>query len=97
MMSDNSIAEVTEMGGVMIPSAKSAAPPIIAGMTNHFFLRLTNAYKANVPPSPLLSAFNTNKTYLTVVCSVMVHIIQDNDPVINSSEMTLLVMIALKT
>ncbi len=31
-----SIAEVTEIGGVIIPSASKAAPPNIAGMTNHF-------------------------------------------------------------
>ena len=36
-----SIAEVTEMGGVMIPSDSNAAPPTIAGTTSHFFRLLT--------------------------------------------------------
>ena len=65
--SSPSIAAVTEMGGVMMPSASRAAPPIMAGITSHFFRRLTNAYNANVPPSPLLSARNTKITYLMVV------------------------------
>ena len=32
-----SIAEVIEIGGVIIPSASNAAPPSMAGMTSHFF------------------------------------------------------------
>ena len=35
-----SIAEVTVMGGVIIPSAKSVLPPIMAGNINHFILAL---------------------------------------------------------
>ncbi len=48
------------MVGVIIPSAIKAAPPIIAGKTNHFFCRRTNAYKEKIPPSPLLSAFKVS-------------------------------------
>src|SRR5678815_4729935 len=39
-----SIAEVIEMGGVIIPSANKDAPPTIAGITSHLRRRLTNAY-----------------------------------------------------
>ena len=39
-----STADETEIGGVIIPSAKSALPPIIAGTINHCILVfLTNA------------------------------------------------------
>ena len=48
-----STAEETEIGGVIIPSASSALPPIIAGTINHLILvLLTNANKAKIPPSP---------------------------------------------
>ena len=92
-----SMAEVTEIGGVIIPSASSAAPPIIAGATNHFRLRLTNVYKENIPPSPLLSALKVKMTYLKVVCSVKVQKIQEMPPNIRSSLITRPLMIALKT
>ncbi len=79
-----STAEVMEMGGVIMPSASKAAPPIIAGTTNHFRLRRTKAYNAKVPPSPLLSALSMSQTYLRVVCKVIVQIMQDKAPMINS-------------
>lgn len=62
-----SIAEVTEIGGVIIPSASSAAPPIMAGMTSHFFCRRTSAKSEKIPPSPRLSACKVSTTYLMVV------------------------------
>lgn len=61
------MAEATEIGGVMIPSANNAAPPIIAGTTNHFLRRRTKVYNEKIPPSPLLSARNVIITYLIVV------------------------------
>ena len=64
-----SMAEVTEIGGVIIPSASRVAPPIIAGITVHLPCRLTWANNENIPPSPLLSAFSVSNTYFTVVCS----------------------------
>ena len=91
------MAEVTEMGGVIIPSDKTAAPPIIAGITAHLPCLRTNANKENIPPSPLLSAFSVRITYLMVVCKVSVQIMQDNPPSIRSSEMTFPFMIALNT
>jgi len=62
-----SIADVIEIGGVIMPSASNAAPPIIAAITNHLFLLLTSAYNEKIPPSPRLSAFKVSITYLKVV------------------------------
>ena len=54
-----STAEEMEMAGVMNPSARSVAQPMSAGITIHFaFFSFNKAYKAKIPPSPLLSAFN---------------------------------------
>ena len=92
-----SMAEATEIGGVIMPSAIKAAPPIMAGITSHLFCRLTNVYKEKIPPSPLLSALNVSTTYLRVVCKVSVQIIQDNPPIMSSSLISLLLMMALKT
>src|SRR5437762_3043458 len=80
-----STAEVTEMGGVIIPSAINAAPPSMAGNTSQRFCLLTNAYKEKIPPSPLLSAFKVRMTYFIVVCRVSVQMIQDKLPMINKS------------
>ena len=91
------MAEVTVMGGVIIPSASRAAPPIMAGITSHFFRLLTSAYKLNIPPSPLLSAFKVRITYLKVVWSVSVQIIQDRDPMISNSLISLPEIISFKT
>ena len=92
-----SMAEVTVMGGVIIPSANRAAPPIIAGITSHFLRLLTSAYKLKIPPSPLLSALKVRITYLKVVCSVSVQIIQDRAPIISKSLISLPEMISFKT
>jgi len=86
-----------EMGGVIMPSASKAAPPIMAGITSHFRLRRTNAKSENIPPSPLLSALNTNQTYFMVVIIVIVHNISDKVPSISSSLTTLLLIMELKT
>ena len=90
-----SIADVIEIGGVIIPSASNDAPPIIAGITSHFRLLLTRAYKAKVPPSPLLSALKIKTTYLMVVWRVRVQMIQDKLPRINASSTILPFMIEL--
>src|SRR4029078_11776106 len=79
-----STAEVTEMGGVIIPSANNAAPPRLAGINSHLPLLLTRAYKENIPPSPRLSAFNVRITYFTVVCKVSVQMMRDKEPMTNS-------------
>lgn len=92
-----SIADVTEIGGVIMPSASKAAPPIIATITSHFLLRRTSANNEKIPPSPLLSACSVKITYLTVVCRVRVQMIQDKAPMISSSEIILPLVIALRT
>src|SRR5215204_904016 len=88
---------MTEIGGVIIPSASKAAPPIIAGMTSHFFLRLTNAKSEKIPPSPLLSARKVRITYFIVVCKVSVQMIRESEPIINSDDITLPLVIAFNT
>ena len=75
-----SIAEVTVILGVIIPSANSAAPPIIAGITSHFAFFRTKEKREKIPPSPLLSALKVMITYFMVVCSVSVQMIQDKAP-----------------
>ena len=76
-----SMADATEIGGVIIPSASKVLPPMMAGNINHFILAfLTSAYNAKIPPSPLLSARNVKITYFTVVCKVSVQKIQDSPP-----------------
>src|SRR5690348_14563364 len=91
------MAEETEIGGVMIPSAKSAAPPIIAGHTRLGFLLRIKANNEKIPPSPLLSARNVITTYFIVVCSVNVQNTHDNPPRINASEIGLSPAIAFIT
>lgn len=75
-----SIAEVTVILGVIIPSASKAQPPTTAGTTSHFAFFRTNENKEKIPPSPLLSALRVIITYLMVVCSVSVQMMQDNTP-----------------
>ena len=75
-----SIAEETEIGGVIIPSASKVAAPKIAGIYNHLAYRLTSAKREKIPPSPLLSARRVKKTYLKVVCNVRVQITQEIPP-----------------
>ena len=62
-----STAEETDTGGVIIPSAKSADAPIIVGKIRFLPFLLINEYKENIPPSPSLSAFSVNQTYLIEV------------------------------
>jgi hypothetical protein len=69
------------MGGVIIPSASKALPPMMAGTINHLiFVFFTKAYNAKIPPSPWLSALKVISTYLMVVCSVRVQNTQDIPP-----------------
>src|SRR5436190_5950863 len=91
------MAEETDIAGVIIPSANNAAPPSIAGITSHFFWRLTSVYNEKIPPSPLLSALKVNTTYLRVVWRVNVQIMQESPPIISDPEIVLPLMMALKT
>ena len=80
-----SMAEETEIEGVISPSANNALPPMIAGKASHFNLDfLTRANKEKMPPSPLLSAFNTRITYLNVVINVSVQNTHETPPIIKS-------------
>ena len=92
-----SMAEVIDIGGVIMPSASKAAPPMMAGIMSHRFCRLTNAYSAKIPPSPLLSARKTSHTYLIVVWIVSVQMIHDRLPRMTRSSIILFLTIALKT
>ena len=93
-----SIAEETLIGGVIMPSASKALPPIIAGTINHpILVRLSRAYRAKIPPSPLLSALSVSIIYFTVVCSVNVQKMQDKEPKITSLESDASLIIACKT
>ncbi|MNL66483.1 hypothetical protein D3C87_1909590 [compost metagenome] len=56
LMSNPSIAEEMVMAGVIIPSARRVAAPIIAGKINQGALLRTNEKRERIPPSPLLSA-----------------------------------------
>src|SRR5690606_27185634 len=85
------------MGGVIIPSAKSEAPPIIAGKINQAAFLFTKVYREKIPPSPLLSALKTIHTYLIVVCKVNIQKIQERPPSIKSEEIILSPTMALNT
>lgn len=62
-----SMADATEIGGVMMPSARSAVAPRIVGIASHLALLLTSAYREKMPPSPALSAFRVSQMYLMEV------------------------------
>ena len=98
LMVSPSMAEEILMAGVINPSEISVAHPIMARYTTHFALyRLTSAYRANIQPSPLLSAFSARYTYLTVVMSVSVQNTQETPPNTRSSVMMLSPTMALNT
>ncbi len=62
-----SIAEATEIGGVIMPSASKVVAPRIVGITSFLPYLRTSAYNENIPPSPSLSACSVSQMYLTVV------------------------------
>ena len=75
-----SIDEVTVIAGVITPSARRAAAPIIVRIAAQELFSLIRAFKAKIPPSPLLSAVRVIITYFTVVERVNVQKIQDKPP-----------------
>ena len=81
-----STAEVTVTAGVNIPSARSAEPPIIAGIISHFARLRTKVKREKIPPSPLLSAFKVIRTYFIVVKIVIVQKTKDKVPRIKFSD-----------
>jgi len=92
-----STADEIVIGGVIIPSAKSAQPPTTAGTMSHLALRRTRENSEKIPPSPLLSALRVMTTYFNVVWRVSVQKISETPPNTNNSEMGLSPTIALKT
>ena len=79
-----SMAESTDMAGVMMASPKNMAAPITPNTVIHTgglvkVLR-ASAISDSVPPSPLLSARVTKKTYLTVTVRVSPHTISESRP-----------------
>ena len=80
-----SMADITVIDGVIIPSARSVLPPIMANMYNHDSFFRSSANSENIPPSPLLSARSVIITYFMVVCSVSVQIMQESEPIISNS------------
>jgi len=92
-----SIADDIVIGGVIIPSASSAQPPITAGTMSHLARRLTNEKREKMPPSPLLSARSVITTYFKVVWSVSVQNMSETPPNIKVSEIVLSPTMALNT
>ena len=82
-----STADEIEMAGVINPSAINEAQPINVGTIIHLaFLSFNKAYKAKMPPSPLLSAFSAKYTYLIVANKNKVQITADKPPKTNPSD-----------
>ena len=95
MLFNPSIADVTDIGGVIRLSAIIKLPPIIAGHNTQracFRIRVNNE---KIPPSPLLSARIVISTYFIVVWKVSVQKIADTLPKMSVSEITLVPIIAL--
>ena len=69
-----SMAEETDIGGVITLSASIIAPPIIAIQIKYPLFRFLfiKANNENIPPSPLLSACKVKMTYFIVVNNVIV-------------------------
>ena len=81
-----STAEDIDIAGVMNPSAIRVEHPINAGIIIHrYLLSFRRANKANIPPYPLLSAFNAKYIYLNVAINNKVQITQERPPKIKAS------------
>jgi len=79
-----STADSTEMAGVITASPYKKAAPAIPRTRSTRALRLAtdwpSAIRAKVPPSPLLSALSSTRTYLRVTMSSIVHVMRDSMP-----------------
>lgn len=92
-----SIAEDTEIGGVIIPSANNVVAPSIVGITKYLLYLRTSAYKENTPPSPWLSARRVNQMYFTVVWNNNVQKTNEIPPYTRVSLIRLSPIMALNT
>ena len=95
-----SMAESTEIAGVIIPSPKNSdAPTKPKAIRNIFFwseIRVVRRFNANsdmIPPSPLLSARMITMTYLKLMVSIMHQKIRDRIP---STEASLMARCAVR-
>ncbi len=81
-----SIAERTEIAGVMMPSPKNRQAPVMPTSARMLRVpvpretRCASAISARMPPSPRLSARITSSTYLTVTISTSDQKISDRMP-----------------
>jgi hypothetical protein len=82
-----SVADSTEIAGVMAPSPYSSAMPnrpisISTAKKPVGFRRspITSVVSASTPPSPWLSARSTKITYLTATSSTIAHSIREQAP-----------------
>ena len=82
-----SIAESTDIAGVMTPSPYSSAAPMMPSIIGREIRRpaisrspSTSDSKARMPPSPSLSARNTNCTYLTDTISTSAQKMSETTP-----------------
>ena len=87
-----SIADITDMAGVMIASPKNSETPTIPVRYSHQARLPPSAPCAlatsdSVPPSPLLSARRIRKTYFTVTISTTVQNSMDTMPITAVSAM----------
>jgi hypothetical protein len=80
-----SMADVTVIEGVITPSARSAAPPIMVRTAAHVDFFFIRAKRAKIPPSPLLSALRTMVIHFMVVEKVRVQKIHERPPYTRSS------------
>jgi hypothetical protein len=87
-----SIADSTEMAGVIIPSPYRSAVPAsattkaIRAKRGELKLRCTSAMSASTPPSPLLSARRTKVRYFAVTVSISAQKMSDRTPSTCSTE-----------
>ena len=58
-----STAEVTEIGGVIIPSASKAAPPIMAGNTSHLLSSYQGIQRKNSSFTPVICFQGENNIF----------------------------------
>ena len=81
-----SMAESTEIAGVMAPSPKNRQAPMMPSSMTMRLLRSVSATRkasaisARMPPSPRLSARRTKKTYFTVTVRISDQMIIDRMP-----------------
>src|SRR5689334_10562950 len=89
IVSTPSTADSTEIAGVITESPKNSDAPMTPSARIHVCLpekpALTSDISDSVPPSPLLSALVTKKTYLMVTVMVSAQTMSDSSPSTSSA------------